>query len=298
MHEEHGDHHTGDDHSGYAEMFKQRFFVALLLDIPVLFLSPMMGITIAYFYSIYAFVMNHIVGTEQMMHDFFWELASLILIMLLGHWIEMKAVGNAGNALEKLSELLPNTALRILSAGDVEEVSLQDVKAGDLLQVRAGDQIPADGTIRKGSTSVNESMITGESREVEKKEGDALIGRSINGSGTIEMEVTGTGESGYFAKVMVLTRSAREDQSRAETLADRVANWLFYIALAIGIIAFIAWFVTGHSFDVSLLRLVTVLIIACPHALGLAIPLVVARSTAIGAKNGLLIRGCKANEAA
>lgn len=252
-----------------------------------------MGITVAYLYSLYAFVINTF--THQHVMDFFWELASLIVIMLLGHWIEMNAVANAGDALKKLAELLPDEVIRIKQNGEQETVSLQMVHEGDVLVVRAGDKMPTDGVIEKGTSIVDEAAVTGESRGVVKQVDDRVIGGSVNGDGTLQIRVTGTGESGYLAKVMEMVRKAQAEKSKLEALSDKVAKGLFYIALAVGLIAFIVWLILG-DLPLALERMVTVFIIACPHALGLAIPLVVARSTSIAAKNGLLLKNRMALE--
>src|SRR5690554_1219408 len=249
-----------------------------------------MGITVAYIYSLYAFISNNFIPNAPHLMDFFWELATLIVIMLLGHWIEMRAVGNAGNALQKMVELLPNKALLIDEHGIISEVELNEIKIGQDLLVNAGDRIPTDGKILEGNTSVNESMVTGEARAVKKTVGDKVIGGAINGKGTLKIEVTGTGESGFLSQVMKLVSDAQKEKSRSETLSDKVAAALFYIAVVVGVIAFIIWLLITKDLNIAFERLVTVLIIACPHALGLAIPLVVARSTSLGASNGLLIR--------
>ena len=254
-----------------------------------------MGISVAYIYSLYAFIANHFLHGEHVM-DFFWELATLIVIMLLGHWIEMNAVSNAGNALKKLAELLPDTVTRLTKDGE-EKVSLQEVKVDDLLIVRAGDKMPTDGIIEKGSTTVDESAVTGESRGVAKEVGAKVIGGSVNGNGTIQVKVTGTGESGYLAKVMEMVRKAQSEKSKLEALSDKVAKWLFYVALAVGLLAFVIWLFVS-DLPTALDRMVTVFVIACPHALGLAVPLVVARSTSIAAKNGLLLKNRNALEQA
>ncbi len=257
-----------------------------------------MGISVAYFYSLYAFYMNHFGAPDAHTMDFFWELATLIIIMLLGHWIEMKAVGNAGDALKKMAELLPSTAVIIDEDGTSREVELSEVSEGDIVQVKAGDNIPTDGVIVSGRTNVDESLVTGESKTVEKTIDDSVIGGSVNGSGTINVKVTGTGESGYLSQVMGLVSQAQSDKSRAELTADRVAGYLFYFALSVGLVSFIVWMFISGNVDFALERLVTVLVIACPHALGLAIPLVTARSTSIGASNGLIVKNRQALETA
>ncbi|MFH4935663.1 heavy metal translocating P-type ATPase [Staphylococcus cohnii] len=348
MHEEHHtQHHEGHDmhdhHAHHHGNFKRKFFISLLFAIPIVILSPMMGIklpfqfsfngsdwivlvlatvlffyggkpfltgakdellskkpgmmtlvalgiSVAYIYSLYAFYMNHFSHASGHVMDFFWELATLILIMLLGHWIEMNAVGNAGNALKKMAELLPNKATRVIDSEEKEEVSISEIAANDIVEVKAGESIPADGMITQGSTSVDESLVTGESKQVVKNEQDEVIGGSINGSGTVHVKVTATGENGYLSQVMGLVNQAQNDKSDAELLSDKVAGYLFYFAVSVGLIAFIVWMLIHNNIDFALERLVTVLVIACPHALGLAIPLVTARSTSIGAHNGLIIK--------
>ncbi|EGO7933302.1 copper-translocating P-type ATPase [Enterococcus faecalis] len=257
-----------------------------------------LGISVAYIYSVYAFIANNITKSNTHVMDFFWELATLILIMLLGHWIEMNAISNAGNALQKMAELLPNSAIIVDESGNTKEVDLKDVQVGERVLVKAGEKIPTDGVIVAGNTNVNESMVTGESKDVQKGLNDRVIGGSVNGSGTITVEVTGTGESGYLSQVMELVSNAQKEKSRVESLSDKVAKLLFYVALIVGIGAFIIWMVLTGDLNIALERMVTVLIIACPHALGLAIPLVTARSTSLGAKNGLLIKNRQALEVA
>lgn len=348
MNHNHGE-MAGMDHSMHMGNFKQKFWLSLILALPIIILSPMMGvdlpfqftfpgsdwvvlvfatilffyggqpflsgakmelqqkspammtliamgISVSYFYSLYAFFMNHFTTNHHVM-DFFWELATLIVIMLLGHWIEMNAISNAGDALKKMAELLPDTVKRLTATGE-EEIPLQEVKENDHLIVRAGDKIPTDGKITKGTTSVDESMVTGESKTVEKKAGDSVIGGAVNGNGTIEIVVTGTGESGYLSKVMDMVKQAQSEKSKLESISDRVAKWLFYVALSVGLLAFIIWLVVTKDISTAFERMVTVFIIACPHALGLAIPLVIARSTSIAAKHGLLLKNRNALEQA
>ncbi|CAJ1230269.1 Copper-exporting P-type ATPase B [Lactiplantibacillus xiangfangensis] len=253
-----------------------------------------MGISVAYVYSIYAVIANDMLHVTPMVTDFFWELATLIDIMLLGHWIEMNTVMNAGSAVDHLAKLLPSTAHKVVD-GEVQDVTVAQLVKGDQVQVRAGEKIPADGQIVSGATSVNEAMVTGEARLVEKKVKDQVVGGSVNGEGTFEMTVTGTGEDGYLAQVMKLVSDAQAAKSSQENMADRVAGLLFYAALTVSIVAFITWLLVGNL-ALALSIAVTVLVIACPHALGLAIPLVVARSTAIAAGHGLLIRNRDAME--
>ncbi|MBC5621265.1 copper-translocating P-type ATPase [Butyricimonas sp. NSJ-56] len=257
-----------------------------------------MGIAVSYVYSLYAFIANNLVHASGHKMDFFWELATLIVIMLLGHWIEMRAVGNAGNALQKMAELLPGSAHLVGADGETKDVPLQQVEVGQQVMVKPGEKVPADGTVVSGETTVNEAMVTGEAKDVEKKAGTRVIGGSINGNGTIVVKITGTGESGYLAQVMKLVGEAQQEKSRAESVSDKVAKALFYVALSAGIIAFVVWLIADGSLNIALERMVTVFIIACPHALGLAIPLVVARSTSLGAARGLLIRNRNALEKA
>lgn len=262
---------------------------------PAMMMLITMGISVSYLYSIYAFVANYILKIQPQKESFFWELSTLIVIMLLGHWIEMNAVSRAGNAVDALGKLLPDKA-HLVTKNQIQEIKSNEIEEQQILQVRAGEKIPADGVLVSGETSVNEAMVTGEARQVTKKVHDKVIGGSINGDGTFEFKVTGTGETGYLAQVQKLVSSAQESKSQVETMADRVAGWLFYAALIVGIIAFVAWTsLSGLSMGMSIA--VTVLIIACPHALGLAIPLVTARSTALAANHGLLIRNRDAMEA-
>ncbi|EZI14495.1 copper-translocating P-type ATPase [Staphylococcus aureus] len=257
-----------------------------------------LGISVAYIYSLYAFYMNNFSNATGHTMDFFWELATLILIMLLGHWIEMNAVGNAGDALKKMAELLPNSAIKVMDNGQREEVKISDIMTDDIVEVKAGESIPTDGIIVQGQTSIDESLVTGESKKVQKNQNDNVIGGSINGSGTIQVKVTAVGEDGYLSQVMGLVNQAQNDKSSAELLSDKVAGYLFYFAVIVGVISFIVWMLIQNDVDFALERLVTVLVIACPHALGLAIPLVTARSTSIGAHNGLIIKNRESVEIA
>ncbi|WP_311892059.1 heavy metal translocating P-type ATPase [Staphylococcus aureus] len=348
------DNHASHHHSGHAHHhgnFKVKFFVSLIFAIPIILLSPMMGvnlpfqftfpgsewvvlilstilffyggkpflsggkdeiatkkpgmmtlvalgISVAYIYSLYAFYMNNFSSATGHTMDFFWELATLILIMLLGHWIEMNAVGNAGDALKKMAELLPNSAIKVMDNGQREEVKISDIMTDDIVEVKAGESIPTDGIIVQGQTSIDESLVTGESKKVQKNQNDNVIGGSINGSGTIQVKVTAVGEDGYLSQVMGLVNQAQNDKSSAELLSDKVAGYLFYFAVIVGVISFIVWMLIQNDVDFALERLVTVLVIACPHALGLAIPLVTARSTSIGAHNGLIIKNRESVEIA
>ena len=350
----HHDNHASHHHSGHAHHhgnFKVKFFVSLIFAIPIILLSPLMGvnlpfqftfpgsewvvlilstilffyggkpflsggkdeiaekkpgmmtlvalgISVAYIYSLYAFYMNNFSSATGHTMDFFWELATLILIMLLGHWIEMNAVGNAGDALKKMAELLPNSAIKVMDNGQREEVKISDIMTDDIVEVKAGESIPTDGIIVQGQTSIDESLVTGESKKVQKNQNDNVIGGSINGSGTIQVKVTTVGEDGYLSQVMGLVNQAQNDKSSAELLSDKVAGYLFYFAVIVGVISFIVWMLIQNDVDFALERLVTVLVIACPHALGLAIPLVTARSTSIGAHNGLIIKNRESVEIA
>lgn len=353
-HMHHDNHESHNHHSGHAHHhgnFKVKFFVSLIFAIPIILLSPMMGvnlpfqftfpgsewvvlilstilffyggkpflsggkneiaekkpgmmtlvalgISVAYIYSLYAFYMNNFSSATGHTMDFFWELATLILIMLLGHWIEMNAVGNAGDALKKMAELLPNSAIKVMDNGQREEVKISDIMTDDIVEVKAGESIPTDGIIVQGQTSIDESLVTGESKKVQKNQNDNVIGGSINGSGTIQVKVTAVGEDGYLSQVMGLVNQAQNDKSSAELLSDKVAGYLFYFAVIVGVISFIVWMLIQNDVDFALERLVTVLVIACPHALGLAIPLVTARSTSIGAHNGLIIKNRESVEIA
>ncbi|HHD6846091.1 TPA: heavy metal translocating P-type ATPase [Staphylococcus aureus] len=350
----HDNHASHDHHSGHAHHhgnFKVKFFVSLIFAIPIILLSPLMGvnlpfqftfpgsewvvlilstilffyggkpflsggkdeiatkkpgmmtlvalgISVAYIYSLYAFYMNNFSSATGHTMDFFWELATLILIMLLGHWIEMNAFGNAGDALKKMAELLPNSAIKVMDNGQREEVKISDIMTDDIVEVKAGESIPTDGIIVQGQTSIDESLVTGESKKVQKNQNDNVIGGSINGSGTIQVKVTAVGEDGYLSQVMGLVNQAQNDKSSAELLSDKVAGYLFYFAVSVGVISFIVWMLIQNDVDFALERLVTVLVIACPHALGLAIPLVTARSTSIGAHNGLIIKNRESVEIA
>ncbi|MCB0722752.1 MAG: copper-translocating P-type ATPase [Ignavibacteriae bacterium] len=247
-----------------------------------------LAISVAYFYS--TAVIFGLTGKI-----FYWELATLIDIMLLGHLLEMKSIMGASRSLELLVQLMPSEA-HLIENGSERDVKLSDIKVGDLIRIKPGEKIPADGTVVDGETYVNESMLTGESKPVQKKKDDKVIGGSINGNGSITVKVEHTGEESYLSKVITLVQDAQKAKSKTQKLADKAAAWLTYVALGAGIITIIAWLVAGYSFEFSLERMVTVMVISCPHALGLAIPLVVAISTAVSAKNGLLIRNRTAFE--
>jgi Cu2+-exporting ATPase len=217
------------------------------------------------------------------------ELATLVTIMLLGHWIEMRSISQAQGALGELAKLLPNTAIR-LRGEQTEEVPISELQEGDLILVRPGASIPADGEVVEGSSDVNEAMITGESQPVRKKAGDQGIAGTVNGAGSLRVRVTGTGERTALAGIMRLVEQAQASRSRAQALADRAAYWLTLIALGAGALTLVGWLVAGADAAFAVERLVTTLVIACPHALGLAIPLVIAISTTLGARSGLLVR--------
>ncbi|WP_435370789.1 heavy metal translocating P-type ATPase [Fructilactobacillus ixorae] len=338
----------GGGHMMNMGNFKRRFWISLILAIPILLLSPFMGIvlpfqmtfpgsnwvvmilstilffyggepffsgaqgelkahapammtlitmgiSVAYLYSLYSFVIKTFINPKAHVMDFFWELASLIVIMLLGHWIEMGAVTNAGNALQKMAALLPDTAYLITTGDQTKDVPVSELQTKQVVVVQPGEKIPADGQVVSGSSAVNEALVTGEAKAVTKQPGSKVIGGSVNGDGSLHVEVTATSSDGYLSQVIKLVQQAQKEKSKSETLANRVARWLFYAALIIGILALVVWTIIS-GFSVGLERMVTVLVIACPHALGLAVPLVIARSTSIGAQNGLLVRNRQALE--
>ena len=230
---------------------------------------------------------------------FFWELVTLVDIMLLGHWIEMRSVMGASRALEELAKLMPSEAHKVLPDGGSQDVPLEELRVGDRVLVKPGEKLPVDGEVVEGQTSVNESMLTGESKPVTKQVGDTVIGGSINGEGSITVEIKKTGEDSYLSQVINLVREAQASKSKTQDLASRAALWLTAIALTVGGLTMFIWLsIAKQDFVFALERTVTVMVIACPHALGLAVPLVVAVSTAISAKNGLLIRNRIAFEAA
>jgi P-type Cu2+ transporter len=250
-----------------------------------------LAISVAFIYS---------VGAEfiDLGEGFFWELVTLIDIMLLGHWLEMRSVRQASGALNELAKLMPDTAERVIKGGSTETVSVSDLNHGDLLLIRPGASVPADGEVAGGFSDVNESMITGESKPVSKHVGEKVIAGTLNGDGSLRVKVTAIGDETALAGILRLVEQAQQSKSKTQVLADKAAGWLFYIALASAILTAIAWTVAG-AFNIEVLnRVVTVLVIACPHALGLAVPLVVAITTAMGAKNGILVRNRLALEAA
>lgn len=346
QHHDHDSTHS-DHHQHMVEDFRRRFWISLLLTVPVLALSPMIhqfaGIgktlqftgfrfilfgfaSVIYIYGGYPFLkglidefrrknpgMMTLIGLAVTVayayssavifglqgRLFFWELASLIDVMLLGHWIEMKSVMAASKAVEELAKLVPATAHLIIDSGEIREVGVDELTKGDTVLVKPGEKCPADGTIIEGHTSMNQAMLTGESTPVEKKEGDSVIGGATNGKQSIRVRVEQTGEESYLFRVINMTREAQKSKSKTETLANRAAFWLTIIALSAGTLTFFIWLLlVGKTFSFSLTRTVTVMVITCPHALGLAIPLVVAVSTALAAKNGLLIRNRSAFEQA
>ncbi|MFW6428576.1 MAG: copper-translocating P-type ATPase [Desulfosalsimonas sp.] len=228
---------------------------------------------------------------------FFWELATLIDIMLLGHWIEMRSVMGASRALEELAKLMPSDAHKVMDDGSTKDVSIQEIQAGDRVLVKPGEKVPVDGEVADGRSSVNESMVTGESSPVSKSAGTQVIGGSVNGEGSLTVTVQKTGKDSYLSQMIDLVEQAQQSKSRSQDLANRAALWLTIIALTCGAITLVIWLgFMGRDFAFSLERTVTVMVITCPHALGLAVPLVVAVSTALSAKNGLLIRNRAAFE--
>ncbi len=338
-HSEHGGHNHYMHHEHMVRDFRKRFWISLIVTVPVLALSPLIqgvfGVqealsfpgdsyvlfalsTLVFFYGAYPFLKGLFqeVGKGQpgMMtlisvaisaayfyssavsfgltgKLFFWELVTLIDIMLLGHWIEMRSVMGASKALEELAKLMPSEAHRLRSDGSMEDVPLNELKKGDRVLVRPGEKVPTDGKVIEGETSINEAMITGESAPVGKKPGAEVIGGSINGEGSITVEVQKVGKDSFLSQVIELVREAQESKSKTQDLANRAALWLTIISLSVGTITFIVWYVIlGREFVFALERTITVMVITCPHALGLAIPLVVAVSTSLSAKNGLLIR--------
>ncbi|WP_407654496.1 copper-translocating P-type ATPase [Catalinimonas niigatensis] len=335
----HGGHH--DHHAMMIEDFKKRFWISLVLAIPVLALSEMIqqwlgfeidfegrgyilfGLSsIIYFYGgwpflkglvdelktngpgmmtliavaitvAYVYSSAVVFGLEGM--DFFWELATLIVVMLLGHWIEMKSVMGASRALELLVQMMPAEA-HLVHGDHIMDVKVEELKKNDIILIKAHEKIPADGTVQEGESYLDESMLTGESRPVKKSKGDQVIGGSVNGNQSIRVKVVKTGKESYLNKVISLVEEAQKAKSKTQGLANTAAKWLTYIAIGAGIITLAVWLMLGREFDFALERMVTVMVISCPHALGLAIPLVVAISTAVSAQKGLLIRNRTAFE--
>ncbi|MDI6858567.1 MAG: copper-translocating P-type ATPase [Dehalococcoidia bacterium] len=329
-----------------AEDFRRRFWISLVLTIPVVLLSPLiqdfLGIeeeldfpgdewvqfafaSVIFFYGGWpfltgiigelrrrepgmmtlialaisvAYVYSSVVVFGVSGEVFFWELATLIDVMLLGHWLEMRSLLGASGALEALARLLPAEAHRLLPDGSTEDVPVAQIGRGERVLVKPGERVPVDGVVVEGRTSLNEAMLTGESRPVEKGEGDTVIGGSINGESAVTVEVQKTGDETYLSQVTEMVRRAQASRSRTQDLANRAALWLVIIALGAGSATLVSWLVSGRSFEFALERTVTVMVIACPHALGLAVPLVVAVSTALAAGAGLLIRNRSAFERA
>lgn len=346
-HREHHN-HNGHDHSGHGhggghaghhehmiDDFKKRFWVSLVLAIPITYLSPMIQMlfnyevnftgntillfllsTIVFFYGgkpfllgawdeiktktpgmmllislaiVTAYIYSTLTAFLIDGSDFYFEVATLIVIMLLGHWVEMRSIMGASKALEELIKLMPKEAHKIDASGKIVEVSVEELHPGDEILVKSGEKIPIDGEIFEGESTVDESMLTGESVPVEKGPGMKAIGGAVNGEGVLKIKVNKIGNDTYLSQVIQLVSEAENTKSKAQGFADIAAKWLFYVAVVAGIITIAYWSTTG-DFEFALERMVTVLIIACPHALGLAMPLVTSRSTSIAAKNGLLIR--------
>ena len=268
--------------------FLKGIFAELKQKRPGMMTLIALAISVAYFYSSAV-----VFGLEGKF--FFWELATLIDVMLLGHWIEMRSVLGASEALEKLAQLMPDSA-HLIRENNVTEIKIAELRKGDVVLIKAGEKIPADGVVVKGTSYIDESMLTGESKPVKKDIGLKVIGGSINGDEILEIKVIGTGEDSYLTKVINLVKQAQESKSKTEKLADVAARWLTVIAITAGLGTFSYWFVYGPDLAFAIERMATVMVIACPHALGLAIPLVNAVSTSISAKNGLLIRNRTAFE--
>ncbi len=266
----------------YAEMRKREPGMMTLIAV---------AITVAYVYS--AAVTFGLKGMPL-----FWELSTLIDIMLLGHWLEMRSVMGASSALEKLVELLPSQAHLLEDGGSTRDVPLEEIKRGDRVLVKPGEKVPVDGRIDKGETNLDESMLTGESKPVSRGPSEEVIGGSVNGEGAIEVVIEKTGRDTYLSQVIELVRSAQESRSRTQDLANKAALWLTIIAITAGSMTLAVWLAIGKSFTFAITRTVSVMVIACPHALGLAVPLVVAVSTALAARAGLLIRDRSAFETA
>ncbi len=333
--------HKHDHHKMMMDDFKKRFWISLILTIPVLSLSPtihgLLGISLTFRYDTYiSFLFSSVIffyggypflkgfkdeikkkkpgmmiliavaitvaylyssavvfGLEGM--TLFWELATLIDVMLAGHWIEMRSIMGASKSLEKLVELLPNTA-HLKDGKSTRGVKIDELKKGDIILIKPGEKIPSDGVIIKGEGHVDESMLTGESKPVKKKAGDSLVGGSINGDVAFELRVEKTGEESYLTKVIELVKEAQEQKSRTQNLADKAAFVLTLISISVGIITLVSWIFIKGNLSFAVERMATTMVITCPHALGLAIPLVVAISTSLSAKNGLLIRNRTAFE--
>ncbi len=269
--------------------FLTGIFKELKLYRPGMMTLIALAISVAYFYSSAV-----IFGAPG--KSFFWELATLIDVMLLGHWIEMKSVSGAGRALEKLAQLMPAFAHLIIGTGQTKEVKLAALKIGDIVLVKPGEKVPTDGLVVKGETEVNESMLTGESRLITKRDGDPVYGGAINGQGAIEVQINKTGKDTYLAQIIALIKTTQASHSHTQDLANRAALWLTYIAILAGGLTFTVWANAGADVGFAIERMVTVMVITCPHALGLAVPLVIAVSTSIAAQQGILIRNRTAFE--
>lgn len=274
-------------YQGAADEFKQKE--------PGMMALVSLGLSVSYLYSIYAVIITYVTGEHVM--DFFFEFASLLLIMLLGHWIEMKAIGEAGDAQAELAKLVPKDAHVVLEDDSIETRPVADLQVGDLIRVQAGENVPADGIIERGESRLNEALLTGESKAVKKGPGDEVIGGSTNGEGVLYIKVNETGDQSFISQVQNLISQAQSQPSRAENIAQKVAGWLFYIAVIVALIAFVVWMIIG-DIPTAVIFTITTLVIACPHALGLAIPLVTARSTSLGASRGLLVKDRQALEIA
>lgn len=332
-----GQHGSHVDHSGHELLFRKRFWVCLVLTIPVLLYSPMLqmwfGFTLPQFpgsawigplFALIVFGYGGVPFLQMAVPEvrtrkpgmmtlislaigvaliysvaalwidpaggFFWELVTLIDIMLLGHWLEMRSVRQASGALGELAKLMPDMAERLKPDGATETVAVSELQTGELLLVRPGASIPADGEVVEGTSEVNQALITGESKPVKKAAGAKVIAGTVNGDGSLRVRVTAIGEATALAGIMRLVNEAQQSKSPTQLLADRAAGWLFYIALAVAILTAIGWIIAS-GFNVQVVeRVATVLVIACPHALGLAVPLVVAISTSLAARNGILVR--------
>lgn len=268
--------------------FLKGFATEIKAKSPGMMLLIGFAITVAYIYSVAV-----VLGLQGM--DFFWELATLILIMLLGHWIEMKSVAGASRELELLVQLMPSDAHMVMP-GMVHDVKTDTLKEGDVILVKPGEKVAADGIIAEGESYLNESMLTGESKPVQKIKGDKVIAGSINGNGSIKVTVSHAAKDSYLSQVIKLVDDAQKSKSKTQLLANTAAKWLTVIAIVAGIATFLFWYLTGQSLAFAMERMVTVIVICCPHALGLAVPLVVAKSTALSAKHGLLIKNRTAFE--
>jgi Cu2+-exporting ATPase len=336
-----GAHNGHEAHASGIADFKKRFYVVLVLTIPIMLLSEMIQhwlnihisfpgskyvllalASVVFFYGGWPFLKG-LVGEVRVKNpgmmtligfaisvayiysaatvfglkgmDFFWELATLILIMLLGHWIEMKSVAGASRELELLVQLMPDDA-HLVDGEKVTDVKTETLKEGDIVLIKPGEKVAADGIITEGESYLNESMLTGESKPVEKGKGDKVIAGSINGNGSIKVTVSHGAKDSYLSQVIKLVDDAQKSKSKTQLVADKAAKWLTAIAIIAGIGTFLYWYLTGQSLAFAMERMVTVIVICCPHALGLAVPLVVAKSTALSAKNGLLIKNRTAFE--